>query len=163
MKIGIMTMLASVVLLGTAGCSAMTPPAGSSTEVSSNPTADCIDCQVAGTTTGTKTSEEMAAIETVFTATIKEDLTYVKDNDYYKLWVENPVAVTDQENILKSFQSEGVVLNLSPEQVPQDIQEQLTTGEQVEVKLVGIPIMTMSIPPQLPGRSIIEVSLADND
>lgn len=161
MKLGIVTLLAGGVLLGATGCSYMTAPAGSSREVTSNPTADCIDCQAAGTTAGTKTSEEVATIKTVFTASIKEDLTYVSDSDYYKLWVENPEAVTDPENILKSFQADGVVLNLSPEQVPEEVKDQLVVGNHVKVELAGIPIMTMSLPPQLPGRSILQITLVD--
>nr|MBC9706060.1 hypothetical protein [Enterococcus sp.] len=48
-------------------------------------------------------------------------------------------------------------LNASEEQL-KDGKEAFEKGDQIEIVLVENSIMTMSIPPQIPGNSIVEIS-----
>ncbi len=68
------------------------------------------------------------------------------------------MAKEDPANMGTSFSNDGVILNATAEKISMDINE-LKIGDKVQFTLVEMPIMTMSIPPQVPGDSIIDVSL----
>ncbi len=68
------------------------------------------------------------------------------------------MAKGDPANMGTSFTITEVILNDTAERISVDIDE-LKIGDKVQFTLVEMPIMTMSIPPQVPGDSIIDVSL----
>ena len=69
----------------------------------------------------------------------------------------NVKEIKDPENIGSSFTNDGVILNASEEQL-KDGKEAFEKGDQIEIILVENSIMTMSIPPQIPGNSIVEIA-----
>ena len=71
---------------------------------------------------------------------------------------ENIEAVDDQETIVPNFQTDGVILHAPQESFEGQVSE-LTKGTTVQVTLSGLPVMTMSIPPQVPGNSIKTVEI----
>ncbi|KAF1292138.1 hypothetical protein [Candidatus Enterococcus leclercqii] len=96
--------------------------------------------------------------------TLKEDSESTKNAGNIRLWLENITADKDPENILPLFQSAGVIVHLVPEQVknlPTD--SNLKKGTRLKLTLSGLPIMTMSISPQIPGRSVAFVEPASEE
>ena len=51
-----------------------------------------------------------------------------------------------------------MILNASVDQITGGV-DSLKEGEKIEFKLVEMAVMTMSIPPQVPGNSIIEITV----
>ncbi|MGX7172559.1 lipoprotein [Enterococcus ratti] len=64
--------------------------------------------------------------------------------------------IRDPENIGTSFASDGVILNVSVDQLDGG-KEAYYKGETIKFVLAGNGMMTASIPPQIPGNSIIKV------
>ena len=112
--------------------------------------------QATNETTNTKDKEET---ESVFKAVLVED---AKKNDTVdqstRLVLKEVEAVEDPENIIDMMKNDGVILNVSKEQLAAEMTESdLKTGDKIQFTLVGLPAMTMSIPPQVVGNSVIKV------
>lgn len=72
------------------------------------------------------------------------------------IFLEEIKAIEDPEGIVNIFQDMGVGMTIDTEHI--DLND-WKKGKEVEVVLTGIPVMTMSIPPQLAGNSIKSVEL----
>ena len=85
-----------------------------------------------------------------------------QENGAIRLSLEEVKAVNDPENMLASFNG-GVILNVQEEHFVADFSAQsYAAGQMVKFSLKETPIMTMSLPPQIPGNSIEQVEvLAD--
>lgn len=67
-------------------------------------------------------------------------------------------AVEDPEKMIGMMKNDGVILNVTTEQLADGLTESsLKTGDKIQFTLVGLPAMTMSIPPQVVGNSVIKV------
>lgn len=97
---------------------------------------------------------------TVFTGIIQEDARAGSD-DTFQLFLKDVAAVEDEDQVVQSFQNDGVILHVPIEAYSGEIEE-LVEGDKVQVSLQGVPIMTMSIPPQIPGNSIQKVELVND-
>lgn len=104
-------------------------------------------------------SNQTENVKTVFTGVIQENAES-SDTDSVQVFLKEVKPVEDQEDIVKSFKSDGVILNI-PQEVLTVSKEELTKGKTLKVTLQGIPVMTMSIPPQLPGRTIEQIELVE--
>lgn len=93
----------------------------------------------------------------VFTATVVSVTDLETSNPAIQILLEDSVAVEDSEESIGSFQN-GVALNVDPETLEMTVEE-LEVGSQLKVTLAQPAIMTMSIPPQVPGNSIISIEL----
>lgn len=108
----------------------------------------------------TSETSEMSTTEVgemVFTATVVSVTDLETSNPAIQILLEDPVAVEDSEESIGSFQN-GVALNVDPETLEMTVEE-LEVGSQLKVTLAQPAIMTMSIPPQVPGNSIISIEL----
>ncbi|WP_207694286.1 hypothetical protein DOK67_0002367 [Enterococcus sp. DIV0212c] len=111
-------------------------------------------------TNETTSSNENKQKETsIFTAILAEDAKKNETVDQSTRLVLNQVeSVKDPEEIVGMMKNDGVILNVSNEQLVDGITEaDLKTGDKVQFTLVGLPAMTMSIPPQVAGNSVIKV------
>lgn len=71
-----------------------------------------------------------------------------------RLHLENIQAESDPESIVPLF-SHGVILNILVEQLEESIPlSHLKKGTKVRFTVVGLPPMTMSIPPHVGGQAI---------
>lgn len=71
-------------------------------------------------------------------------------------------AVEDPDDMEKTMKNDGVVLNISEDQLASGLTEkELKKGDKVQFSLNGMPVMTMSLPPQIPGMSIKSVEKID--
>lgn len=106
-----------------------------------------------------KTSSTKTEGQSIFVGTI-ESITQVEaeEEETLQLKLVDVMAKEDPANMGTSFSNDGVILNATAEKISVDINE-LKIGDKVQFTLVEMPIMTMSIPPQVPGDSIIDVSL----
>lgn len=102
------------------------------------------------TTTSTQEGETM---KTHFTGKIVEEIEGNSADQTVRIFLKELEAISDPETILPNFQ-EGVILHVPEEKMPD-----AKKGSTVDVVLQGIPIMTMSIPPQIPGNSIEQVTI----
>lgn len=97
------------------------------------------------------TTEEEEVV-TTFTATV-ESVTQLEDKDAStQILLKEVKAVNDPEEATISFQ-EGVALNVDATMLDFEVKE----GDKVKVSLHHPAVMTMSLPPQIPGNSIISV------
>ena len=91
----------------------------------------------------------------IFTATLVEDAAEIADDGTTRLTLKTVEAVEDPEAILPMMQNDGVVLNVTPDQLAEGLtMDQLKSGDQVRFTLSGLPVMTMSIPPQIAGNAV---------
>ena len=104
-----------------------------------------------------KTSSTKTEGQSIFVGTI-ESINQVEAEETLQLKLVDVMAKEDPANMGTSFSNDGVILNATAEKISVDINE-LKIGDKVQFTLVEMPIMTMSIPPQVPGDSIIDVSL----
>ena len=95
--------------------------------------------------------------EMVFTATVVSVTELESSTPAIQILLEDPVAVEDSDETIGSFQN-GVALNVDPATLEMTVEE-LAVGSQLKVTLAQPAIMTMSIPPQVPGNSIISIEL----
>ncbi|MGM9903706.1 hypothetical protein A5844_000778 [Enterococcus sp. 10A9_DIV0425] len=133
-------LLAAGVLLTLTGCGNEEDRAGSIDSISAESTAN-------------SSSDEQK--ESIYVGKI-ESITEA-EGGVYQIFIVDVEEKEDPDNIVSSFSNDGVILNASTEQIAGGI-DSLKVGEQVEFKLVEMAIMTMSIPPQVPGNSIIEIT-----
>ncbi|MGX6972138.1 hypothetical protein [Vagococcus lutrae] len=95
--------------------------------------------------------------ETVWHATVKEDAT--KSQETIMVMIEQIDPIQDSEEISKMVGEQGVQLNISEDQLKDGLTvDELKKGESVSVTLSETPIMTNSLPPQIPGNSVVAVS-----
>ena len=91
----------------------------------------------------------------VLTAVLLEDASV--DGDTIRLSLGEVTAVEDPEKIAAGF-GEGVVLNAGKSQLPADFKaEDYPKGTKLKVTLVPMPVTTRSLPPQIPGNSIVSI------
>ncbi|OTN76316.1 hypothetical protein A5886_001393 [Enterococcus sp. 8G7_MSG3316] len=107
-------------------------------------------------TTASSADQEEAS-ETIFKGTIQEDAATGSD-DTIQVFLKDVEAVADDDDMVKNFQNDGVILHVPIAAFDGEVTE-LAKGTTVEVTLQGLPIMTMSIPPQIPGNSIKQVTI----
>ncbi|WP_430612446.1 hypothetical protein [Enterococcus sp. DIV0876] len=122
-------------------------------------TASSSDTTITSTTDATMVSSttQEEASETIFTGTIQEDASTGND-DTIQVFLKEVESVQDDDDIVKSFQSDGVILHVPVAAFDGEVTE-LAKGSKVQVTLQGLPIMTMSIPPQIPGNSIKQLTI----
>lgn len=107
----------------------------------------------------TTNSSDKENKQAVFTAVLVED---GKQNDTVdksiRLVLKEVEAVEDPEKMVNMMKNDGVILNVDSEQLGDGITaDNLKAGDKVQFTLVGLPAMTMSIPPQVAGNSVIKV------
>ncbi|EOL43372.1 hypothetical protein [Enterococcus caccae] len=107
----------------------------------------------------TSNTKEQARSQSIFTAILVED---AKKNDTVdhsiRLVLKEVEAVEDPEKIITMMKNDGVILNVPKEQLADGITESdLKSGNKIQFTLVGLPAMTMSIPPQVAGNSVIKI------
>ena len=101
--------------------------------------------------------ETQTASETVWHAVVKEDAT--KSQETIMVMIEQIDPIQDSEEIFKMVGEQGVQLNISEDQLKGGLTvDELKKGESVSVTLSETPIMTNSLPPQIPGNSVVAVS-----
>lgn len=115
-----------------------------------------IDSISAETTTKAKDSSNEG--ESIF----KGEIESIDDSvdDTIQIKVVNVDEIEDPENIGTSFDNDGVTLNVSNDQLVGG-KESFQKGDEIKFTLKEKPIMTMSIPPQIPGNSIVEVRVIE--
>lgn len=97
-------------------------------------------------------AEEQAIIKGV----LKEDVT--TDGDNVSFFIIEVEGVSDPTDIAKGINEDGVILNAESKQVDGEFKaEDFKAGQTIEVTLEANPIMTRSLPPQIPGASIISI------
>lgn len=109
------------------------------------------------TDTSTLETQIVQSDEMIFTAKVVSTTVLESADPALQILLEDPVAVEDSEKMLPSFQN-GVALNVPPELMDFDAKA-LVAGTQVKVTLKQPAAITMSLPPQVPGNSILAVEL----
>lgn len=104
-------------------------------------------------------SENKEKSQSIFIAVLVEE---AKKNDTVdqstRLVLKDVKAVEDPEKILDTMKNDGVILNVSKEHFVEGTEESdLKTGDKIQFTLVVLPAMTMSIPPQVAGNSVVKV------
>lgn len=97
--------------------------------------------------------------ESIFTAVLVEDAVQNETVDQsIRLFLNDVKAVEDPEEIIGTMKNDGVILNVTKEQLADGLTEdQLKAGDSVKFTLSGLPVMTMSIPPQIAGNAVVKV------
>jgi hypothetical protein len=103
----------------------------------------------------TEQTKEQAT--TVFTGVIRNEEQVTDANGNALVFLENIKAVTDPEQLVPGLATEGVGIQVSSKQAGD--WAQWTKGATVQVTLADVPVMTRSLPPQIPGQSIKAVEL----
>lgn len=111
-----------------------------------------------------QSSKEHAAAQSIFLATLSEDAVKNDTVDQsIRVVLTNIKAEQDPESMVDSFKNDGVILNVGEDQLASGTTlATLKKGDQVKFILTESPVMTMSIPPQIPGNSIVEVEKFNN-
>lgn len=89
----------------------------------------------------------------IFTAELER---FVIEEQGYRLFLKE---IQPEGEAYPAFM-QGVILNARLDQVPIEDIDSFEPGVILEVALVEQPIMTMSLPPQIPGNSILGIHLA---
>lgn len=110
---------------------------------------------VESTNSMSTTKEE--EIVTIFTATVESVTELETQESAVQIFLTDVEAVQDSENATTSF-NDGVTINVDPATLDFDFND-LKVGDKLKVSLDHPAIMTMSIPPQVPGNSILSVEL----
>ena len=141
MKILFSTMIVAGLLFTLTGCGNEDPSKASIDSISAE--------------TSTEVSNSATQGQSIFNGEIES--ISEPDDSPIQIKVINVKEIKDSENIGSSFTNDGVILNASEEQL-KDGKEAFEKGDQIEIVLVENSIMTMSIPPQIPGNSIVEIA-----
>ena len=96
-------------------------------------------------------------IVTIFTARIESVTELETHESAVQILLIDVEAVQDSENATTSF-NDGVAINVDPATLDFNFND-LKAGDKLKVSLDHPAIMTMSIPPQIPGNSILSVEL----
>ena len=113
------------------------------------------ELMVESTNSMSTTREE--EIVTIFTARIESVMELETHESAVQILLIDVEAVQDSENATTSF-NDGVAINVDPTTLDFDFND-LKAGDKLKVSLDHPAIMTMSIPPQIPGNSILSVEL----
>lgn len=114
------------------------------------------------------TQESVAETETDFSAQEPEGAPEMTDITYTAVLAEDArvegstvsLSLTDVSSEDEAGLREDLVLNLADSQVDA-ILSQLHKGTTIEFTLAGNAVMTFSIPPQIPGDSVLNIKVAD--
>ena len=123
------------------------------------------------TTTNTESTQSESMVEssnsmsttkeeesvTIFTATVESVMELETHESAVQILLIDVEAVQDSENATTSF-NDGVTINVDPATLDFNFND-LKAGDKLKVSLDHPAIMTMSIPPQIPGNSILSVEL----
>ena len=113
------------------------------------------ELMVESTNSMSTTREEK--IVTIFTARIESVMELETHESAVQILLIDVEAVQDSENATTSF-NDGVTINVDPATLDFNFND-LKAGDKLKVSLDHPAIMTMSIPPQIPGNSILSVEL----
>lgn len=113
------------------------------------------ELMVESTNSMSTTREE--EIVTIFTARIESVMELETHESAVQILLIDVEAVQDSENATTSF-NDGVAINVDPATLDFNFND-LKAGDKLKVSLDHPAIMTMSIPPQIPGNSILSVEL----
>lgn len=121
----------------------------------------CTNSNNADTNESTKevTEVEKPSANAKFSGTLTQDAQTENDGTV-TLTVNAITATNDPGSLLNSMKNDGVILHVEPEQLAVGTTIELKAGSLIEFQLTEQAIMTMSIPPQVPGNSIVSVKLA---
>ncbi|RSU12978.1 hypothetical protein CBF27_05425 [Vagococcus acidifermentans] len=116
-----------------------------------------------GTSKTTDSSEKPAVDTAVFRGKITGEVTRDDENNVYYILVSDVETLQDPEELSDVFTNQEVKLNV-PEEVltPAFDSESYSSGNEIEFSLEPLFVTTNSIPPQIPGKSIISVKLLEN-
>ncbi|WP_086312800.1 hypothetical protein A5821_000352 [Enterococcus sp. 7F3_DIV0205] len=106
-----------------------------------------------------ETSNDNEQAKSIFTAVLGEDAKENETVDHStRLVLKEVEAIEDPEKIIGMMKNDGVILNVSKDQFADGItSNELKKGDKIQFTLVGLPAMTMSIPPQVAGNAVIKV------
>ena len=107
-------------------------------------------------TNSMSTTKEEESV-TIFTATVESVTELETHESAVQIFLTDVEAVQDSENATTSF-NDGVTINVDPATLDFNFND-LKAGDKLKVSLDHLTIMTMSIPPQVPGNSILSVEL----
>ncbi|MFZ2877321.1 MAG: hypothetical protein WAZ66_07570 [Enterococcus aquimarinus] len=107
-------------------------------------------------TNSMSTTKEEESV-TIFTATDESVMELETHESAVQILLIDVEAVQDSENATTSF-NDGVAINVDPATLDFNFND-LKAGDKLKVSLDHPAIMTMSIPPQIPGNSILSVEL----
>lgn len=108
----------------------------------------------------TESSSAVEKVETVFyEGELSEDATE-EEADVVKVALTQVTGASDPQSLLNSME-DGVVLHVPKELLEGIDLSALTSGSKVSFALKEPAIMTMSLPPQVPGNSIEALKLAE--
>ena len=107
-------------------------------------------------TNSMSTTKEEESV-TIFTATVESVMELETHESAVQILLIDVEAVQDSENATTSF-NDGVTINVDPATLDFNFND-LKAGDKLKVSLDHPTIMTMSIPPQIPGNSILSVEL----
>lgn len=113
------------------------------------------ELMVESTNSMSTTREE--EIVTIFTARIESVMELETHESAVQILLIDVEAVQDSENTTTSF-NDGVAINVDPATLDFNFND-LKASDKLKVSLDHPAIMTMSIPPQIPGNSILSVEL----
>ena len=113
------------------------------------------ELMVESTNSMSTTREE--EIVTILTARIESVMELETHESAVQILLIDVEAVQDSENATTSF-NDGVAINVDPATLDFNFND-LKAGDKLKVSLDHPAIMTMSIPPQIPGNSILSVEL----
>ena len=113
------------------------------------------ELMVESTNSMSTTREE--EIVTIFTARIESVMELETHESAVQILLIDVEAVQDSENATTSF-NDGVAINVDPATLDFNFND-LKAGDKLKVSLDHPAIMTMSIPPQIPGNSNLSVEL----
>ena len=113
------------------------------------------ELMVESTNSMSTTREE--EIVTIFTARIESVMELETHESAVQILLIDVEAVQDSENATTSF-NDGVAINVDPATLDFNFND-LKAGDKLKVSLDHPAIITMSIPPQIPGNSILSVEL----
>ncbi len=113
------------------------------------------ELMVESTNSMSTTREE--EIVTIFTARIESVMELETHESAVQILLIDVEAVQDSENATTSF-NDGVAINVDPATLDFNFND-LKAGDKLKVSLDHPAIMTMSIPPQIQGNSILSVEL----
>ncbi len=104
---------------------------------------------------GEEPTQETTESKAIFTGILSEDPVTNAETKNVLLFLEQIEVIQDPEEIVPTFEEFGVGLTIEKSATDQE----WTKGRKVEVTVIGRPITTASIPPQIAGNSIEQVIL----
>ncbi|MGO2101123.1 hypothetical protein [Vagococcus salmoninarum] len=99
--------------------------------------------------------------ESIIKGKLKDDVTV--DGENVSFFLVDVESVEDPTEIAKGIGEEGVFLNAEIKQVDGEFKaEDFKAGDSIEVTLPENPMMARSMPPQIPGASIVLIKKLGN-